>query len=423
MARAAAAPRASFREVASIPAVRIATVTTFVIMLGYGLIVPVLPLFARSFGVGRAEVGILVTSFALMRLVFDLVAGPLVDRFGERATATTGAAIVGVSSALAAVAPNFILLVVFRALGGAGSSILFAAMMNFLIHTVRSDQMARTMSLFYASFLLGTTLGQPVGGLIAELLGLSSPLWFYAGACLLSAEIIRRRFSDRPGRAPRSREEIPAEAIPEAAVPLPAALGRIKELLGSRAFVVALAANAVMFWSLGSVRMTLVPLFANEEVGLSESGIGVVLGVAAMAQFAVMWKAGAIADSRGRRVVLLPGLLALAGAVAALGWATSFGALAAALAVVGLATALLGVAPAAIVADVAPKRMSGTAVGVYRFAGDVGFVLGPVVAGVVAETAGFTPAFLVLAVPLAAVFVLALAMPETLRREQARAPA
>lgn len=423
MARARS--RASIREVISIPAVRVASGVTLVIMLGYGLIVPVLPLYARSFGVGRAEIGVLVTSFALMRLLFDLVGGPLVDRVGERAVATAGAAVVGVSSALSAVAPSFVFLLAFRSLGGAGSAILFAALMNYLVRAVPADRMARTMSVFYAAFLLGTVLGQPAGGVIAELLGLAAPLWFYAGACFLSAWLILGRLPPpREGGAPSvgAPGDLPAEVD----APLPTAWGRIRGLLSGRAFVTALLANAVLFWSLGAVRVTLVPLFAAEEVGLSEAGIGGVLGIAAVAQFLVIWRAGAVADARGRKVVLVPALAALGASVAALGWATTAPALAAVMAALGAATGFAGVAPGAVVADVAPRR-SGTAIGMYRFAGDVGFVLGPLTAGLVAEVAGYGPAFLALALPVGAVFLLALGMPETLRKaaglEAARAGA
>jgi len=402
----------SIRSVISEPAVRVAAGVVFVIMLGYGLIVPVLPLYARSFGVGRTEVGVLVTTFALMRLVFDLVGGPLVDRFGERRVATAGALVVGVSSALSALAPSFVLLVVFRAIGGAGSSILFAAMMSYLVSAVRPDRMGRTMSVFYASFLFGTVLGQPIGGAIGAALGLAAPLWFYAAACAVSAVLILRRVRDV-----RGERRDPRESLTDVDVPLPSAWGRIRGLLSGRAFVVALFANAALFWTLGSVRTTLVPLFAQERVGLGEAAIGGVLGIAGVAQFLVMWKAGSLADARGRKVVLVPALAALALATAALAWATTTPLLAGALALLGVATGFAGVVPGAVVADVAPRR-SGTAIGMYRFAGDVGFVLGPVIGGAVAETAGFTAAFLVLAAPIVLAFLAALRMPETLRRRE-----
>jgi MFS family permease len=402
------------------PAVRVGVGVTLVIMLGYGLIVPVLPLYARSFGVGRTEVGVLMMSFGLMRLLFDLVAGPMVDRFGERFTATTGAVAVGVSSALSAIAPSFLALVLFRALGGAGSSLLFAAVMNHLVRAVPPHRMARTMSFFYSSFLLGTVLGQPIGGAIAEVLGLAAPLWFYAASCFICAGLTFRKLGQRSPGIRDADEMSTAEVLAESETRLPSAWGTIRGLLSDRAFVAALAANAALFWVLGAVRMTLAPLFAEERVGLSEAGIGALLGTASVAQFLMMWKAGALADSRGRRVVLIPALAALTVSTALLGWAGSVVSLVAVMAALGVATGFAAVVPAAVVADVAPKISSGTAVGAYRFAGDVGFVLGPLIGGMVADAAGFGPAFLVTALPVSAALVLAVGMPETLRRARAR---
>jgi MFS family permease len=398
------------------PAVRVGVGVTLVIMLGYGLIVPVLPLYARSFGVGRTEVGVLMMAFGLTRLLFDLVAGPMVDRVGERFTATTGAVVVGVSAALSAVAPSFTALVFFRALGGAGSSLLFAAIMNHLVRAIPPHRMARTMSFFYSSFLLGTVLGQPLGGAIAEVLGLAAPLWFYAASCFICAGLTLAKLTDRPARVGGPDEVSAAEVLAESETRLPTAWGRIRGMLSDRAFLAALAANAALFWVLGSVRMTLAPLFAEERLGLSAAGIGAVLGVASVAQFLMMWRAGALADSRGRRGVLIPALATLTVATALMGWADSAFSLIAVMVALGVATGFAAVVPAAVVADVAPKASSGTAVGAYRFAGDVGFVLGPLIGGVVADTAGFAPAFLVTAVPVAAALTLAIGMPETLGR-------
>src|ERR687891_1304385 len=79
----------------------------FIVMAGLGLVLPILPLFARSFGVGYGAVGLLVSAYGLARLVFDLVAGPIVDRWGEGATAAAGLAVVGLGSALTGGAPGF----------------------------------------------------------------------------------------------------------------------------------------------------------------------------------------------------------------------------------------------------------------------------------------------------------------------------
>src|SRR5206468_3455897 len=116
-------PRVGYRDILRIREIRVVILGTFVIMLGYGILSPILPLYARSFRVGYDAVGVLVSAFAFTRLLTDLGCGALVNRFGERAMVAAGAIVVGVSSALAAVAPTFALLVLFRAAGGAGSAV------------------------------------------------------------------------------------------------------------------------------------------------------------------------------------------------------------------------------------------------------------------------------------------------------------
>jgi len=165
--------RVRIRDILAVREIRVVVVATFVVMLGYGILSPILPLYAKSFHVGYDAVGLLVSAFAFTRLLFDLVAGPLVTRYGERAVVTAGAVIVGVSSGAAALAPNFPLLVTFRAVGGAGSSIFFAGLMSYLLATAPADRLGRVMSVFYGAFNVGVIVGNPIGGVVAHFFGLS----------------------------------------------------------------------------------------------------------------------------------------------------------------------------------------------------------------------------------------------------------
>src|SRR5919197_1310787 len=172
---------------------------TFVIMLGYGILSPILPLYARSFGVGYGSVGLLNSAFAFARLLFALAAGPLVRRFGERAMVTVGASVVGVSSLLAAKAPNFPALVGLRGAGGAGSSVFFAALMTYLLRTAPKDRVGRVMGTFYGAFNIGMIVGNPLGGFIAHFFGLASPLVFFGGACFLAGGVFPPALQGQPG--------------------------------------------------------------------------------------------------------------------------------------------------------------------------------------------------------------------------------
>ena len=100
---------------------------------------------------------------------------------------------------------------------------------------------------------------------------------------------------------------------------------------------------------------------------------------------------------------------------ALVGWGGTPIALGAGMALLGIASGFAGVPPGAMLADVVPKEASGTAVGIFRFAGDVGFMLGPLVAGFTASSLGFKGAFAVAAIPTALALAFVVRGRETLR--------
>ena len=164
LCRVSEAERFRISDILRIPEIRAAMLGTFVIMLGYGILSPVLPNYAKSFGVGYDAVGLLISSFSFARLVSDPFVGKYIDRYGERAMSTLGAVWVGVSSFAAALAPTFPLLVLFRALGGIGSALFFASLLSFLLRAIPSRRTGRVMSVYYASFNIGFIAGGPLGG-------------------------------------------------------------------------------------------------------------------------------------------------------------------------------------------------------------------------------------------------------------------
>ena len=71
---------------------------SFFVAVGFGIIAPTIPLFARSFGVNHAQVGAIISAFALARFSAGLVSGKLVDHFGERLIYSTGIGFVAITS-------------------------------------------------------------------------------------------------------------------------------------------------------------------------------------------------------------------------------------------------------------------------------------------------------------------------------------
>ena len=101
--------------------VGILAVVAFVVALGFGIVAPAIPLYARSFGVGTTAVGLAVSAFAFFRFVSAFGGGSLVERFGERTVLSAGLAIVAVTTGLAGLAASFPLFLALRAAGGVPS--------------------------------------------------------------------------------------------------------------------------------------------------------------------------------------------------------------------------------------------------------------------------------------------------------------
>jgi len=397
------------------PAVRMVIVIIFVVMLGFGLVAPILPLFARSFGVGYEAAGLLISAFAFTRLLADPVSGGLVDRFGERRIAAAGVIIVGVSSILTGLAPTFTLAVVFRGAGGAGSAILFTALTSYLLKVVPKERMGRTLGVFYGAFNAGVIAGGPIGGLIAHWTSLRGPLFVYAGLLFVAGGMYLKFVRDPE---PSAEAEDDAAHAGGGIVALTRRTWRSSvELFRRPAFGTTLFLNFAYLWMVIAVYDTLVPLYGDDRLGMSTVGIGAVFAVALVAELVTLYPSGVLADRRGRKFVLVPSFAGLTVMVIVLGYASTPVVFAILMFCLGLMSGAAGVPPGAMLADIVPEQRSGTAVGLFRFAGDLGFVLGPLVAGWATNAFGFQGAYWIAAIPLVVAFILSVRTPETLRRD------
>lgn len=386
------------RDILRIPEVRTSIAGTFIIMVGFGILSPILPLYARSFGVGLDSVGVLVAAFSVTRLAIDPFTGAIIRRLGERRAVVLGAIVVGLTTALAAVAPTFTLLVLFRGAGGAGSAIFFTGLLSYMLRTIPGDRIGRVMSVWYASFNVGIIAGQPLGGVFADRLGAVSTLWIYAATCFVSAAVFARTMRGT-GSEPRQERS-----------------SGVRRLPWRRPFLAVLLANGAYAWMIAGVYSTLIPLFGDERVGLSELGIGIGLAAASITEFAVLFPAGKATDRIGRKAVLVPGYAAMALALVLWPLATTPALFFLANGIFGLISGYAGVPQAPMLSDVTEDEMRGTAVAVFRFFGDLGFVLGPLVAGASADAFGYGAAFSLSSIPLVLAMLFVLTVPETLRK-------
>ncbi len=388
------------------PEVAVLTAVAFSVALGFGIVAPSIPLFAKNFGVSNFAAGAVISVFALVRFVSAPVAGRLVNRLGERVVLATGIGIVGVSSMLAGLSGSYTQLLVLRGIGGFGSAMFTVSSFALLLRVVAPNQRGRAAGTYQTGFLLGAIAGPAFGGPLTAW-SLRAPFFVYA-TTLLAAGSVATVFL---ARTALREHEVVAGTADQAPTPLGTALR-------SSAYRAAVANNFAVGWAVFGVRSSLVPLFVVEGLRLGPSWTGAGLALSAVVQAIVLIPAGRLVDERGRRPFLRAGAafgLAAGVAMAMAGGAPLF---LLGMALYGTGSAMLGVSSAAIVGDVIGGR-GGTPVATFQMASDAGAFLGPLVAGALADATSFEVAFLATAAVSGLAFATTLVMPETQRQQRA----
>lgn len=369
------------------------------VALGFGMVIPVLPLYAKSFGVGIALIGLIQFVFGLTRFSFGLVGGLVVDRFGERTCTIAGLLIVSASSYAVGFAQSFSQLVLARGFGGAGSALFIGGLMNRILRIIEPEAMGRATGAFRSSFLVGIGLGPLFGGVIAQRFGLAAPFHIYGTGLIVAAAIA---WVVMAGEAERAAErKSPMDALRAA-----------RPLFSDTRYVIALLATFVGWWTISGAAQTIGPIFADSRLGFSEQEIGFAVTLLAVGEIGILFIAGRLADRIGRRAVLIPSLAVTAVATALLGqveplpWAYY-----PLMVAIGGGIAAGGVAAGALLGDSIPRSGSGAAVGVNQMAGDIGYLIAPTALGVLAEGTSFRVAYLAGAIPAALVCIASFRLP------------
>ncbi len=369
-----------------------------VIALGYGVVAPVLPQYARNFGVSIAAATFVITAFALMRLCAAPVSGVLVQKLGERRIYLTGLVIVALSTGACAFAQTYWQLLVFRSLGGFGSAMFTVSSLGLMIRISPADARGRVAGLFSSAFLIGS-VGGPVIGSLTVGFGLSAPFVIYGVALLIAVAVVFVRLRHSSLAAPDVETE-PAISL--------------RTALGNPAYRAALFSNFATGWSAFGLRIALVPLFVVEVLGRGAGMAGLALATFAIGNVSAVIPSGYVSDRIGRRKLMIVGLTVSAVSTVFVGFTTSLPLFLVAAYVAGAATGMFISPQQAAVADIiGSKSRGGTAVATFQMMSDFGAILGSLAVGQIAEHLTFGSAFVISGVILLAAAVGWVFAPET----------
>lgn len=379
--------------------VRILVAVAFFVALGFGIVAPALPVFARDFGVGRAAAGAVISVFAVMRIVAAFPAGLIINRIGERVVMTTGIAIVAVSSVLAGLAQNYAELITLRGIGGLGSAMFSVSALSLLIRVAPKQQRGRAMGFWQGGFLIGGITGPVLGSAVTGV-SIRLPFFLYAGTLAMAGTTATIALRSTP-----LADKAAAGATSQTT---------LRHALRDRAYRAALVANFADSWGAIGVRSALVPLFVIDVLHKHSIFTGLGFLVVTAVNSAMLLPAARYADSVGRKPLLLTGCLGSGLGIALLAIEPNLTGYFVGLGLLGFGSGLLDVAPGAVVGDIVEGR-GGPVFAVYSMSSDVGTVFGPVIAGKIADTS-YSAAFGTTAGILGLAAVFAAVAPETVHR-------
>ena len=374
--------------------------------LGFGGVVPALPLYAQSFGVSASAIGMAVGVYGLARFAGAIPAGWISDAFGRTTALALGGIVTSIGNLWCALATSYPEFILARFICGAGAGLIVTTGQIVLADITTPERRGRVVSIYQGVFIFAAGVGPFPGGLLSAHFGLTAPFWVYAGAGLIASAVAwfavtETRAPGEPGGPRRRRAGVSFAAD-------------VRMLSRQTGFVlacfVAMANAAARTGGLFSI----VPLLGASRLGLTVTEIGFALAVGTVIGLLTAYPGGMLVDRFGRKTVIAPTTVISGLSMLLFCAAPTYAWFIAASIVWGVASSIGGAAPSVYAADCAPPGRNATTLSIFRMAGDVGYVAGPLLLGLMADLSSPTNALAAAAALMAAAGIMfALWAPET----------
>jgi len=388
----------------------------FLTQLGFGSIVPVVPLYAREFGVSQSAIGLTIAVYGLARFLVSMPTGWLADRLGRRWTLVLGEVATAAGNLLCGLSATYEQFLVFRFLAGAGSAMVLTSGQISLADVATPANRGRVMGIYQRVFLFAVGFGPLPGGLLAERFGLSAPFFVFAALGGL-AGIVAFTQVPETRRLREKREKIESDATGnQRALPV---VQQLRTLFSRVGFLLISLVSFAQFFARTGAIFTVVPILGAVKLGLRPDQIGTGLTLVSLLNLGMVYFTGVLADRFGRKTIIVPSNLLTVVSMAALALAPSHGWFVAGLALWGIAGGVAGAVPAAYAADMAPPGMNALTMSTFRTVSEFGYVIGPLLLGWISDLSSGEAALFTTAGIFAATSALfAFFAPETRKRRQ-----
>jgi MFS family permease len=359
-----------------------------------------LPLYMLEIGASPALAALAVGLRGIGVLLFDVPAGMLVARFGDKPVLVGGLAMI-FGGLVALVITTNVWLIGFAALAlGLGHAAWMLGRQSYLADVCTTPELGRAIAAMAGLQRGGALIGPFAGGVLAGVPGF--PVAFAAGAAsavIAGATVIAF-----------------ARAVPPHEDPDASFKGTLQVLRAQRRVLATAGGSALVLQAMRATRQVLVPLF-GQAVGLDVTAIGLVYSLSTVIDIALFYPSGVLADRYGRKWSAVPSMGFYALGLALLPLASGFYSLLAVAVLLGFANGIGTGVVMIIGADLArASGRRGQFLGLWRLIGDVGMSGAPLLVGTIVGSAGLAAASLAVAgLGVVGVLVMSFGVAETLR--------
>jgi MFS family permease len=338
--------------------------------------IPVLPLFAASFGAGPAQVGMVNGAFMLTAGILSIPGGLLADRLGRRLPAVGGILAIAASSFLVTQCHTPGQMAAAYLLFGAGLAAFVPSMLSQVADSLPPERLGQAYGWYTTGTYVAMTLGPATGGYLGKSLGL--PQVFYLSAALLLLPALAAYIILPPSRTSR---KIDPRAV----------LAASFSLLRNRRLMACLVATLGASTCFGTF-LSFLPLYAAGK-GLDSAQVGLVFAAQALTNVVSRIPVGFVADRMDRRPIVSAGLICLAAGLAAMGQFATPQMLTMCAVVLGMGMALSFTAIGALIAEAVPPLQRGLAMGMFNSCIYLGMMGGSISMGSLIRATGYPAGF------------------------------
>jgi len=360
----------------------------FVDSLGYGVVVPVMPVYADELGVSQAGLGMLFAAYALGNIVAAVPFGVLSDKVGRRPFLVFGMFAMAGAFVLYAYSSTYTALFLSRFLDGVTAAANWSVGLAIIPDVYPEGERGQAMGMVMAAMGAGAIAGPAVGGALYDWLGLQAPFLLVSLICVAggAAALTSKGLRELP--PPRGEGSYWRMARKVLSYP-----GMLLILVIVMMGTVALGVLEPLF-----------PVHLRDVFGLGSTAIGLLFALTVLAYTLASPLVGRLADLRGKKGPIVAGLLATAAAAPALTFASDLALAALLFVVIGVTIALFETPTLPLIADLMGGgeggEVYGTAFGLFNLSWALGYLVGPAAGGFLAQKHGLPTAMIIMSLPL-----------------------